>query len=117
MNQSSVTIVTYAGSYYDTYAKTYLQAAKLIRVPSGYTECFPYIIDKKAHIMLGDVTDLFAWLNTTQEACGSSCFAKPFGSPFTYGSFITNNIKSSAMSTVQFSVGLLILLICSVFLL
>ncbi|KAF0980146.1 hypothetical protein FDP41_013360 [Naegleria fowleri] len=112
INNPNITIVTYGGSFYATYAKNNFPLAKLIGLPSGYSECFTYILEKKAHIMLGDAIDLKTWVKQNANQC-PGCDSKAFGDPFNYGSFITNNIlQSSAIKLNQ--VGMLTSLLIAV---
>ncbi|KAG2373067.1 hypothetical protein C9374_012913 [Naegleria lovaniensis] len=77
INNPNVTIVTYGGSFYATYAKNNFPLAKLIGLTSGYTECFTYILEKKAHIMLGDAIDLQTWVKQRSSEC-PGCESKAY---------------------------------------
>ncbi|KAG2381406.1 hypothetical protein C9374_006395 [Naegleria lovaniensis] len=84
------------GTSQHNYAIANFPLAQITAVPTGLTDCFPYILQNKVHVMLADAIDLQTWLNSHKSEC-SSCVAKAFGDPFTYGSFITNNIANSGI--------------------
>ncbi|KAG2386092.1 hypothetical protein C9374_002538 [Naegleria lovaniensis] len=98
LNDSRVIIGTFGGTIYDTLVTKSYQAAKVIRVNSGWVDVFQMIKDKQIHVMIAEATDLRNWLNSNSGSC-ARCYTKLFGTPFSYSSFVSVNIEntSSAM--------------------
>ncbi|KAL9647769.1 hypothetical protein ABK040_001367 [Willaertia magna] len=69
------------------------------------------IIARKAHIYIGDVTDLYIWFTKNKERCGSDCLFKGFDSPYVFGTFVTNRIVTSTGAAITLN---LLLLTCCV---
>ncbi|KAL9650389.1 hypothetical protein ABK040_016456 [Willaertia magna] len=95
LDQSNITVIVYGDTTFDKLAMQYLQKAKIVRVNSGYTELYKLILDRKAHAMIDSVQELSNWLTSHRSECGSSCFIRGFGEPFSYGTFVTNRIYAS----------------------
>jgi len=110
LNQTGLIIVVYKQSIQDVYATQNLQAATIIRAP-GNDECFAILSSKQAHVMIGEATDLYAWLNLNTTTC-HNCTIRAFSTPYTFGSFVANVVSwASGMHVVGVLQGVVFLLV------
>ena len=100
LNNSKAIVVVYGGSYYETWARQNIPAAKLIYAPGGYDECYEYIKQGSVHATIGDAVDFSGWLNTNKQNNCTSCFVKLIGAAFTYSSVTTLNTSHAILSAV-----------------
>ncbi|KAG2370590.1 hypothetical protein C9374_000367 [Naegleria lovaniensis] len=97
LNDSRAIIAVFGGAYFESQAKSFFSAARLIVVNGGFADIWPYILTKQAHAMIGDAVDVSSWLNSNKNQC-QRCFVSIMGSPYDFSSFTTRNyVKNSGM--------------------
>ncbi|KAL9647770.1 hypothetical protein ABK040_015257 [Willaertia magna] len=106
-----IKVIVYSDYYESLILQKYSNKVQIIHAFTG-DALEDLIIARKAHIYIGDVTDLYIWFTKNKERCGSDCLFKGFDSPYVFGTFVTNRIVTSYGAAITLNFNLLLLTCC-----
>ncbi|KAF0981820.1 hypothetical protein FDP41_012477 [Naegleria fowleri] len=109
LNDSRAIIAVFGGAYFESQARAFFSAARLIVVNGGFADIWPYILTKQVHAMIGDAVDVSSWLNSNKNQC-QRCFVSIMGDPYDFSSFTTMNyLKNSAHQRTAWNLSFMVL--------
>ena len=94
LNKTGIIVGAYTGTTYEAYVKTQLTAATY-RPFQDQDDQYLALLNKEIHAIVGDAVQSFVWFNNNTKTC-AGCSSKAFNDPYSFATFTTRNILSSA---------------------